>query len=177
MANSTDSTSSRRSEMTFCVSSLRIEIYLCGCLQDEMRRVYSWGGGERNETKTKWRGGKLNTERKREVEASNNNERQKHFSIINKANKRQMKMGKNSGGKLKTRENSAEAFTFNSCFHFSFSRLKTRTRTSQAPLMASTEMAFSLLLLALPRSSSSQKLESSPYIVVVVFGHVQKNQH
>lgn len=57
MANSTDSTSSRRSEMTFCVSSLRIEIYLCGCLQDEMRRVYSWGGGERNETKTKWRGG------------------------------------------------------------------------------------------------------------------------
>lgn len=43
MANS----SSSRSEMTFCVSSLRIEIYLCGCLQDEMRRVYSWGGGEK----------------------------------------------------------------------------------------------------------------------------------
>jgi hypothetical protein len=41
--------------------------------------------------------GKLNTERKREVEASNNNERQKHFSIINKANKRQMKMGKTRG--------------------------------------------------------------------------------
>ena len=48
---------SSRSEMTFCVSSLRIEIYLCGCLQGEMRRVNSRGGRKRNETKTKWRGG------------------------------------------------------------------------------------------------------------------------
>lgn len=80
----------------FCVSSLRIEIYLCAGWNETCIRE---GDGGREKKWNKDEGAKPVTITEAKQWQQQKHEREKHFSIINKANKRQMKMEK-LGGKV-----------------------------------------------------------------------------